>query len=289
MRKIAIGLACSLVACSSSSNNSGSHDSGAADTGGLDASMGMGDSASDGPAASLPQMLLSSGNFNDVAVDGGTPGANLVLRDYDVPPSARCGVVRSGTCWIQDCRVGDAGTAQPPTVSAGMVTLSQGSTTLITATQTGGGVYSGSTTSSWSAGAMLTFVVTGATLPAFTQTLTAPPTIAITSPFNPDGGVVSLTGSSDLTVTWQSTSASNVVVGLEETSGTSDLHIVCEFPGAAGTGTVPASVVGMLDKGLPSNQVALNIGGEALADTVAGSYPVHVYLVNATTQQVVVQ
>jgi hypothetical protein len=141
----------------------------------------------------------------------------------------------------------------------------------------------------WAAGEMVSFAATGGTIPPFTVTLTAPTTATLDSPATSDGGVLFLSRTNDLTVAWTSTSQT-VVVALEIESPanpSNDLHVVCEYAGAAGSGVVPASVMGLFDPS--ARQVSFGVGGEAVADFSAGTYPIHAFLANSTVQLVDIQ
>lgn len=88
----------------------------------------------------------------------------------------------------------------------------------------------------------------GADLPAFAaQSLVTPTQVAVTAPAC-TGTCPDLDRTQDLTVAWTGAGAGKVVVTFETISDTQAVLLQCKFDATAGTGTVPAALLGKLDK-----------------------------------------
>jgi len=301
-----------LLACSSSNPSNSPDASGpdgsttdAAAESGMDATADTaGDDASEGgcPDAGAPlttnMLLLSSGNFTM----SGMTQTNLLFKNFIASAGQQCFVTKqtigdagTGTCYVQDCRPGDAG-GSAMGLNAGDITLKTSATTVTSISPNSGDNHylAGIANTPWNPGDMLHFSAAGGCdVPAFDVPLTGPSTVVVTSP-GADGGVT-IDHTMDFTVTWTPSDAGSggVTIVLEQPTtmtdpSASDLRVACEVPGADGTATIPAAIVGLFTTGAGS-PVSFVVGGNATADVTPGGYSMHVWLVNSTSFQATVQ
>ena len=89
----------------------------------------------------------------------------------------------------------------------------------------------------------------GADLPAFPlQTVIAPSDITVTSPACTPSGCPALDRAADLNVAWTGGGAGKVFFTYETLSPSHVAIVSCQFDAAGGTGTVPAALLGHLEK-----------------------------------------
>ena len=163
-----------------------------------------------------------------------------------------CTITKSGACTLTECPpAGDGGVPlQPSRRSAGAITISGGSRT-ITLTPGTDGVYPTEVDSAnalYAGGETLTFTAAGDAVPAFTDTFLAPAVAQVTSPATPAGNAaLPISRDSDFSVSWSGGAAGDVTIGIypQPTGAT----ITCTFPASAGSGSVPASLLGKLAAG----------------------------------------
>jgi hypothetical protein len=149
----------------------------------------------------------------------------------------------SGSCVAFTCSA-DAG-AVPLGESAGTVTISGGDLTTQGLSPGTTGTYStSSATVGYTEGQTLTISASGSVVPAFGPvSIVAPPPIALSSPAAADGGSVTISTASDLTVIWVGgVSGDSVLVE----GGASGAGFQCTFDAATGAGTVPQAVLAAL-------------------------------------------
>jgi hypothetical protein len=289
-------VACSALACSSTTNTA----SNAADGGG---GGGEGGSATDG----------SAGGDGSSTVDGGSTaptGIILVTQThlgstfhYSISAQFRGFVAPTGsgpaptqttmgacTATVIPTAADDAG---PPMavagLNAGTLTVTgtgmPASTMLAygpVASQQGvpGYTAASGSTQLFAAGDTMTLSgAGGADLPAFAaQSLVTPTQVLVTAPAC-TGTCPDLDRTQDLTVAWTGAGAGKVVVTFETISDTQAVLLQCRFDATAGTGTVPAALLGKLDKaGDPNvsgieqisdeNEVAFTVGTAATTFTI---------------------
>jgi hypothetical protein len=279
-------LATSSLACSSSSSASGSTpDAGVTkDSASPVADGGLPVDAAEAAAPlTANQLVLASGLFRS----GGLTNLNFV--NFIADPGQRCAVTTTGPCRVIDCRPGDGG-APPHGVSAGTVTLTKGSATLLTIAPDAAGVYpaASQTTGLFAAGDSVILEAAGGDLPSFSETFTAPPLVTVISPVPDDAGATVVSRNADLAVTWQPVSGGVTVSLVQTPPGAIDVssafRTLCEFDGSTGAGTVPAAVVGQLETSAAFPGVtSFNVGGNATRDITPGGYALHLHLTNATT------
>ncbi|MEA2751805.1 MAG: hypothetical protein QOI41_5948 [Myxococcales bacterium] len=298
-------VACSALACSSSTNTA----SNAADGGGG----GGGDeggSAADGGA----------GGDGSTTVDAGTTaptGTILVTQThlgstfhYSISAAFRAFVVPTGSGSAPTQTTMGACTATviptPPSSEAGtpmaVAGLNAGTLTITgtgmpastmlaygpVASQQGvpGYTAAGGSTELFAAGDTMTVSgAGGADLPAFAgQSLVTPTQVAVTAPAC-TGTCPDLDRTQDLIVAWTGAGAGKVVVTFETISDTQAVLLQCRFDATAGTGTVPAALLGKLDKaGEP------NVSGiEQISDENEVAFPVGTAATKFTIQHTNVQ
>jgi hypothetical protein len=154
-----------------------------------------------------------------------------------------------------------------PTVvydGAGVVTITGGKQTVTLTPGTGSmyPVFSDQTSTLWNGGETLTVSVAGDTVPAFTGSLIAPSPFALTAPL-PVNKTFTITLGQDLTFTWTGAGSATVEITLDGPNKTPPL-IVCNFPGAAGSGTIPKAALANFSPG----------SGATFAGAVVTSVPI---------------
>lgn len=116
----------------------------------------------------------------------------------------------------------------------------------------GGYGYSAYPPAPWAPGATLSGTMGGSPedVPAFITTVKAPPEITVTAPVIPAGTPLSHSKASDLVVSWSGGAEGTVEVQLITlflAPNESLSSVTCRAPVAAGTLTVPAAALGMID------------------------------------------
>ena len=127
-------------------------------------------------------------------------------------------------------------TAAP--VGGGTVTITDGSTTIVTLSETDAG-YSWGPLVAWQPGDTLAFAGTSDVVHAFTGSLTAPPTLVLTAP----SGGLAIPRASNLTVQWAAGTANTVVlvqIGASTSGNMPDGSVFCAFSDT-GSGVVPTT------------------------------------------------
>jgi hypothetical protein len=185
---------------------------------------------------------------------GGKAGATAFFIESEGSITAGCTEEVEGSCSVSVCprSVPDAGAtsvAHLALFQAGMITISSGSTSLVI-NPGADSRYEGKTSDTplWTPGAPISFVATGATVPAFAETLDAPSDVVFTSP-QPSISLVSVPRGGDLAIAWTGGGKGEVAVSLTvETSATTH-SITCAFASAAGGAKIAAAVLAKLPAG----------------------------------------
>ncbi len=261
-------LACGLaVACSSSSST---------DTPGADASVpphdattgadtnapadqaapdaGGGDDASDGAATANPAHV-GFFSFKQFEAPRWDFGGGFVSNEPTPPPNPyyTCTTSTAGECTLSICTPIDGGPPPPPPpllvlVNPGDITVTGGTIPAGTklAAVDGGG--NGS-----SVGAAGVVVVNGdvirvsapgsADVPAFALSIVANPTYTVTNPACDAGTCPGVDRTKDYVFTWTGLAQGTLQVAFAYVNGPPLDRIVCNFPGAAGQGTIPSSLL----------------------------------------------
>jgi len=160
-----------------------------------------------------------------------------------------------GACKVQQCMT----TAPAGAQSAGTITIT-GAMKPLSLVPGADMAYAQQTsqTTLFGGGEMITFAAAGATVPAFSITVTTPGKATITAPAKPAvGAVLVVNRAQDFTVSWTGGGSGTVQVYLSDSAKS----LFCRFPASAGSGKVPASALGMLAPG--SGAFAMASIGEA--------------------------
>jgi hypothetical protein len=157
--------------------------------------------------------------------------AQLEATPSPAPPA--CGGTVVGSCCYQS-----SGTAPTP-VYAGTITVTDGTATLVTLTPP---TYAGTATA-WAPGASLKFTAAAGTVDAFSGTVVAPALFAGVSP--PLTAAITVSLKSDFVLTWTPGKEACSEVNFGFSQGAGKPYIGCVVADAAGTVTVPASLLGM--------------------------------------------
>jgi hypothetical protein len=175
---------------------------------------------------------------------------------------------------LTSCWAGAAATMKG--TSAGKVTIGNGSGQDAEQLPDADGVYTPKTwsTQRWKAGDTITFTAEGAAIPAFTVTVGFHTPVVATDPLAPDAGAKpAINRSTPMTFTWTSTDEKVIVMYVQVPTSSSPMwdrrELWCIFDGAAGTGTVPATVLQHLKDGMGYtgysighyNRRCYNVGG----------------------------
>lgn len=133
------------------------------------------------------------------------------------------------------------------------------------------------TTNLHAGGDAITVTATGATIPAFTRTLTAPSYIDVTSPAQPaDGDPLPIDRTKDLVFGWDGGGAGDLVVLL----GDATTSMTCKLPTAPGTGAIPAAALAKL---APSSSGFFLMQAASRTDVVVDDWTVQVIVASSLT------
>ena len=194
---------------------------------------------------------------------GGTAGAGFWAS----------GAYCTQTKRIDPCTVYTCVTTQPATVSGGTVTIA-GAAQAITLMPNAMGQYDTFMVANplFSGGETITFMTTGAMVPALTKAITAPSKATITAPAKPptSSPYLVVNRGQDFTVSWSGGGSGKVQVALN--SSMADQRIMCRFDASAGTGKLPSAAL---------QTFAVGGGGFAMASiteeqAIAGDWAVDV-------------
>jgi hypothetical protein len=176
------------------------------------------------------------------------PGATVntsAFAAFDGGPNECTTMDRMGPCYVQHC---DRSMAMY--VSAGAITISGGAGQPISLVPDASNRYSPFSMPAelFPAGQTINLAASGATAPAYTASVTMPGQVTITSPAKPAGSLA-VTRSQDFTITWSS-QMTDIVEVSASSNPDPNTELVCAFPAAAGSGTVPAALLAMLPAGM---------------------------------------
>jgi hypothetical protein len=164
-----------------------------------------------------------------------------------------------GPCHIQDAFVGSS-----PRVNAGTLTVSGGTAATVTMPYVPEGYVHMASGLSYAPNDQLTLAASGATVPAFSSTISFPATVTVTS------GSPTVLRKSGFTATWDATTGP-VTIHVNQSRTGANLNISCTFDGPAGTGTVPASALAEV---MTNDSVQITVAMETKATLMAGDYAV---------------
>jgi hypothetical protein len=170
-----------------------------------------------------------------------------------------------GPCHVNVARM----TGQTTQASAGSVTISDGSDSFVLAPlstdQYPDDQFAGLR---YAAGDTISLAAAGATVPAFTGTVTFPADVAVTSPTS---SVTTLSQAAGLAAAWAPTSGSVHVVITQYPSSTLSIGVDCAYAGDAGSGDIPPTALTDLIIGTSANVL---VAGEGIGSAMAGDYAV---------------
>jgi hypothetical protein len=181
-----------------------------------------------------------------------------------------------GTCLVDNCLVRRDGNLYGLTgVSAGVVTIQGGTGADVVLTPDPFGVYPlfSVAPARWHAGDLLQITATGGDVPAFSATLSLLTPLVLISP-DPVGNTATVIDrTKGVTVTWVPTTET-VSVGayIQPSNGDTwdQIQGTCEFPGGAGTATLPAEFF----TDFPTAEGSLYAGHSQVKTQTAGAHPV---------------
>jgi hypothetical protein len=209
-----------------------------------------------------PRTATSIDSTGEVSDDDtpGTPGFSTASALFQQTDQYRCSNhAITPRCSFQVCEGNLAAT--PTNRDAGVITIT-GGTSPVMLTPDGTSTYSQffMTQSIWTAGQPVTFAAAGtATIPTFSSTVTQPAPLTLQSPLLPMDGSAMITRASGITFTWTGTSTGTLVVSLTgPQSATKTQSLTYTFPASAGTGTIPAHLLSLLDPGIGGLFLSVN-------------------------------
>ncbi|MCC6995787.1 MAG: hypothetical protein IT370_14345 [Deltaproteobacteria bacterium] len=163
-------------------------------------------------------------------------------------PAYLCTEQPSGPCILYRCTP-RPGASTRPAPHAGVVQLT-GLTQPLSLTPATDGSYPASilqTTSLWAGGETLTASAPGASVPAFTTSVTTPRRITLSAPTLPTGDWM-IDRAQPIALTWSGATAEDIIVTLGVIT-LGPLELECVFPASAGSATLPAAALGLLPAG----------------------------------------
>ncbi len=203
----------------------------------------------------------------------GLPEGTLTAT-FGTSATMGCTHAVEGSCTIDLCSVSASATST--TESAGALMLSgptvgnlRVSPTLVPSPR-----YSQVTGAFWrQPNETVTVAAEGGAVPAFTQTISAPSAVTITQPTCSASTTCVISRAAPFTVSWTGGTVGSVQIRLVSEQGTAPTSTVsCLFPAAAGTATIPATVMGALLSGTGS----ILVGATTSSTLVAGDYGITV-------------
>jgi hypothetical protein len=183
-------------------------------------------------ASPLPLQKVASLLFVEEVVSGN----NITLSGATFADVEQLDSIRSdGPCTIN---VATRGTST--NVTAGTVTITYGSGKTITlAPNPQDNSYSNIAQQFlYRAGDVISVSATGATVPAFTSSITFPASVTVTSPTS-----LSTLSKSGITATWNATTSPVHIQINQYLDSMHGIFVACSFAGSAGTGAVPATAL----------------------------------------------
>jgi hypothetical protein len=194
-----------------------------------------------------------------------------------------CTTTKEGDCTLLDCAFSGATPPPPQYLDAGAIELAGGSRAVTLQPQPGGSYTSESSTTSalFAGGETLTATIAGAgDIPAHEVTLTAPSSVALTTPDLDEPITIDRNG--PLALAWSGGGAGRVrvAVGVSFLDGSTLVRtaaVSCSFPASAGSGTVPASLLGAMPATTPTDYGSISVDVTSETSVVAGDYATRFY------------
>lgn len=268
-----------LVACGDSATDTA--DGGGGDTGGSGAQGGSGPGGGGSGAGGATTEYVGFGSVVAASLSPATGPTSSVsagftmLQQGDENP---CTTIEDGDCLVIEC------STDPLTVirrSAGAVTVTGGSRE-VTLTPDASNEYAASSSATeglFDGGETVRVAAAGDHVPAFEVSATAPSAITFSAPnfFAP----ITVDRTQDLEVTWTG-GADGVAVAVVATVGADrTVDVVCEFPASAGSGSIPAAVLGQLPDPSEITSAAVSGGVRSQEQVETGDWLVTLTLVGS--------
>lgn len=256
---VASSICCAtFAACGSTSDGAGGSDAGENDARSradgsptsdgsvlVDGSLNDSGAGTDGSALHVDDGGFYNSEFAISVVEGiGAAGAGF---SAPTPLADVCPIVVAGDCQLFDCGGGQLQGYATDSDSPGTLTISGGTPTdVVTLTLQSDHAFEAfvADASAFQSGTTLTFMGTGAAVPAFNQTLTLPSLPTLTSP-TISGGTLTIDRATDFAMTWSGGSADVVAVSILRFNK----QIACEFPASASSGLIPSVLLTHLAAG----------------------------------------
>lgn len=174
---------------------------------------------------------------------------------------------------VGDCLLADCVKNPPSPASAGTITVTGASlpVSLVPRADKTYAAVAAMQQAFFTGGETVTFAGEGADVPAFTVSVVTPLKATITMPVEPasTSPYLMLDRTYGFTARWTGGGSGEIQIFFSGGTG-SNLFINCRFPASAGTGTIPAAVVGRL----PAGQGSFAMSANAEAQVIAGDYGV---------------
>jgi hypothetical protein len=163
-----------------------------------------------------------------------------------------------GTCSALRCAI--SADAAPVMPSAGTITMRVAGRTVVLSPSDDHTypAWQDASAALWSGGEELTIEASGAEVPAFSGTLTAPPPLTVRAPaLSQSGAMLSIRRADGLELAWDPVEFGTVVIALSGVaSGGGRAVVTCTFPAGAGVATIPALALAAVEAGGGSLTVA---------------------------------
>jgi hypothetical protein len=205
--------------------------------------------------------------------------AGAYFYSSDETGVSTCTQKDEGPCVVTTCQPTGAQNPTYDELSAGGITISGGAQSVTLAAPPGDGAYeakSGTGTVLWHGGEQLKFQASGAAVPAFSASVTAPSAPVVSSPPLPSPGQALHFGKNGQTFSWSGGAAGKFIVILagQAQQGAVTTSVRCAFSAAAGTGTVPAGAIAAI----PQSSGSFMVMVENESIVTAGEWPVSLRL-----------
>lgn len=190
-------------------------------------------------------------------IQGGSASASFYGK---VGGSSLCTQQTVGGCTVSQCGNGtgnDGGGAAA--ASAGTIDVSGASKPLQLVPN--GTTYDSATsqTKLLSGGEQLDVKASGAEVPAFDLKVTAPTYVTVTTPVFPTSGKLTVDRSKALALAWSGGTIGNVTAVVGANSASGSVSVLCQFPAATGSASIPAAALGNLPSSPTSASMAVQV------------------------------
>jgi hypothetical protein len=194
---------------------------------------------------------------------------------FSTVTSTVCAQTTVSQCVVTSCQAG----ASVVPISAGNVTVSGGqlATPKVLTPGPNGYMSFHANMRAFDVGDVLTMTAAGAAngVPAFSTTVMAPSEAIVSAPMFVAGQTMTIDRTHDLQITWTATGAATTgsfvaSLSLTPSAQVGSVTVICSYPIASGTATVPSSTLMMI----PAGMGAISIGTHGSSMVVAGEFAV---------------